>query len=337
MPSTAAAQFGQSLRASTHLTSRRIALLYYDYALTVGLEVKHVWRGKFRISTILYFCCRYALIANVIYLLAIAKKLTTKYVNFWRRVPCVEGSFSCDTWYKFVAAISLLGRAAVIFALGARTYAVFNCNRYILALVCFIGVTCIGLSIVHVPGAKCVGANDNENDANAVLTAFYECLVAVLTVYRAVQEHRENGSWRNKEIGLYSLIFEQGLIYFCIVSIFTTATIVLNFTQPSGSFFQRLLNALTLPLSCLLTARFLLQLREWQEDRSRSIVTTFGGVNTTTTLPTPSFALNVDAIMMDDFGNHDQPVLSAPRTERDTTRVQQTDMEAGGLNGVIPR
>ncbi|KAK0218206.1 hypothetical protein IW262DRAFT_1122810 [Armillaria fumosa] len=52
-----------------------IALLYYDYVLTLPMEVKYIWGSKFRLSTVLYICCRYALVANVLYLLAIARQL----------------------------------------------------------------------------------------------------------------------------------------------------------------------------------------------------------------------------------------------------------------------
>ncbi|KAL0570700.1 hypothetical protein V5O48_011263 [Marasmius crinis-equi] len=52
-----------------------IALLYYDYALTFTSEVEHIWRSKLRFSTVLYVLCRYALVANVLYLLAISKHL----------------------------------------------------------------------------------------------------------------------------------------------------------------------------------------------------------------------------------------------------------------------
>lgn len=61
-----------------HVTSRLIlssALLFYDYALTFSLEVKYIWGSKARLSTILYIFCRYALVANVLYLLAIANRL----------------------------------------------------------------------------------------------------------------------------------------------------------------------------------------------------------------------------------------------------------------------
>jgi hypothetical protein len=51
------------------------ALLYYDYALTFPKEVEYIWKQKFRLSTALYIGCRYALLANVLYLLAIENKL----------------------------------------------------------------------------------------------------------------------------------------------------------------------------------------------------------------------------------------------------------------------
>ncbi|KAF8069929.1 hypothetical protein FPV67DRAFT_992986 [Lyophyllum atratum] len=59
-----------------------IALLYYDYVLTFSMEVQYIWTKKFRISTVLYFCCRYSLVANVVYLFTIANKITaSEYVS----------------------------------------------------------------------------------------------------------------------------------------------------------------------------------------------------------------------------------------------------------------
>jgi hypothetical protein len=59
-----------------------------------------MWTKKsfYRLSTILYILCRYAMVANVLYLLSIAGQL---------------GS-SCDVWYKFIGAISVVARAAVL-------------------------------------------------------------------------------------------------------------------------------------------------------------------------------------------------------------------------------
>lgn len=52
------------------------ALLWYDYVLTFGMEVKYIWGEKFRLSTLLYICCRYGLVANLVYLFTIAGKIS---------------------------------------------------------------------------------------------------------------------------------------------------------------------------------------------------------------------------------------------------------------------
>lgn len=74
------------------------ALIYYDYALTFPDEVKYIWAQKIlKPSVLLYVLCRYALPANILYLLAIGHKLG-----------------HCDSWYKVIGAVSVLGRAAVL-------------------------------------------------------------------------------------------------------------------------------------------------------------------------------------------------------------------------------
>ncbi|KAK1225927.1 hypothetical protein PQX77_011125 [Marasmius sp. AFHP31] len=116
----------------------------------------------------------------------------------------------------------------------------------------------------------------------------FEFSSAILTIARCIQAFRVGGPWKKQKRGFIYLVFEQGkcfhrlvgvhtdesdyfpgLIYFCIVSILTTGAMILNFRAPSGSFFQRLLNALTLPISGLLTARFLLHIRRWSDERSQ--------------------------------------------------------------------
>ncbi|KAF8909665.1 hypothetical protein CPB84DRAFT_1433643 [Gymnopilus junonius] len=51
-----------------------IALLIYDYSLTLTDEIKYFWLKKFKISTALYIACRYALISNILFLFALADK-----------------------------------------------------------------------------------------------------------------------------------------------------------------------------------------------------------------------------------------------------------------------
>ncbi|KAJ8689720.1 hypothetical protein PTI98_012594 [Pleurotus ostreatus] len=128
-----------------------IALLFYDYALTFPLEVKYIWGSKVRLSTILYIFCRYALVANVLYLLAIANRLKQG-PSFCgpplQLLTHILHGVSCDTWYKIIGALSVLGRAAVIVTFTGRTYAIYARNIYILIYLGLIGTACIALDIV---------------------------------------------------------------------------------------------------------------------------------------------------------------------------------------------
>ncbi|PBK86648.1 hypothetical protein ARMGADRAFT_940293, partial [Armillaria gallica] len=271
-----------------------IALLYYDYALTFPMEVKYMWGSKFKLSTVLYICCRYALIANVLYLLAIAKKLGARVLPFF---------VACDMWYKIIGALSVIGRAAVIVTFTGHTYAIFARSKIILIYLVAIGLACIILDIMHVPGLRCVVFSPADL-LLSVLMVVFEYSSAILRTIRIIQAFRVNGPWKAQRRGFIYLIFEQGQLYHndkpSVVSLFTTAAVILN----SVGFFQRLLNALTLPLSSLLTARYLLRLRAW-EDQHSIVVSGNRGIATQQTHTMEFRALSV----IDEFG--EDPVSMA--------------------------
>ncbi|KAJ3986009.1 hypothetical protein F5890DRAFT_1385045, partial [Lentinula detonsa] len=50
-------------------------LLYYDWLLTIPEEVEYIWKARLSFSTVFYIFCRYALLANVLYLLEISNLL----------------------------------------------------------------------------------------------------------------------------------------------------------------------------------------------------------------------------------------------------------------------
>ncbi|KAI0708680.1 hypothetical protein C8Q76DRAFT_600251, partial [Earliella scabrosa] len=145
-----------------------IALLYYDYILTFPSELKYIWKsGVLKVSTGLYIFYRYALLANVLYLLAISNKLGNKVCRStsYPLPPHVYESHhqpSCDAWYKAIGAFSVLGRAAVIFTFLMRTYVVYNKNTFILVGLGAIGLTCVILDCMHVPGVRCHGSSTNQ-------------------------------------------------------------------------------------------------------------------------------------------------------------------------------
>lgn len=224
--------------------------------MTLPLEIKHVWGRKLCLSTFLYISCRYALLGNVLFLLASAGKLEQ----------------GCDTWYKIISALSVLGRAAVIVTLTGRTAALYTLNRcalrrYAFIYLCTLGAVCVGLDIAHIPTNTCDGDTGVAitHLLLHILVVVFESSAAILTIAHMIRT-KEYGPLGKRESRrrLIAVVLEQDVLYFSIISIFTTATVVLNVEAPAG-FIQRMLNAFTLPLSCLLVARFLLHIRAWEE------------------------------------------------------------------------
>jgi len=213
------------------------------------MEVEYIWLQNFRFSTVLYGCCRYGLVANVIYLLTISNKIT----------------LSCNAGYRISGALSVLGRTAVVIVWGARTYAVFARSRLVLAFFGTIGLIIIILDVIHVPTTICKGNNTIPivGGLLAIMMCIFEICSAGLTTLRSIQALNVGGPWRTQKKGFMYLLLEQGTLYFCVVTVFTIASLALNVQIPGG-FLQRLLNAFTLPLSGLMTARFLLHLRKWE-------------------------------------------------------------------------
>ncbi|KAI0759360.1 hypothetical protein BC629DRAFT_1657167 [Irpex lacteus] len=281
-----------------------IALVYWDYVLTLRYEIQYMWtkRSVHRLSTLLYICCRYALLANILYLLAISNKL---------------GS-SCNTWYKFIGGISVVGRAAVLTVFTMRTYAMWSKNKIVLAVLGTLAVTCVVLDCLHVPGLRCQGSSSIQiaNTLLSILVCVFESFATILTTVRCVQAVKAAGSLRSQKHTITVTILEQGQHRFSnshrLVSCFTVAAIILNFRAPAG-FFQRLPNALTLPLSGLLTARFLLHMRAWDR-RTTALTNTQASTSVMGSENDPSFAhgstlRTIERTIVDDFG--EDPVVFA--------------------------
>lgn len=226
-----------------------IALLYYDYALTFGMEVKYIWTSTLCLSNVVYIGCRYALVANVLYLISMSDE-------------------RCNTWSKIVAdALGVVGRASVLVAFTARTYAVYSQNKCVLA---YLGALGIAIVITDSINVHLQMACDESRNASAVsltrslLTIIFETSSALLITLRTVKAFKLYGSRTANRRNILYLIFEDGLLYFGFISIFTVATFVLKLRAPPG-LLRNLLNAFTLPLSTILTARFILHLRSWKD------------------------------------------------------------------------
>ncbi|KAL5496099.1 hypothetical protein ACEPAH_3016 [Sanghuangporus vaninii] len=141
----------------------------------------------------------------------------------------------------------------------------------------------------------------------------FELLAAVLTTVRSLLEFRIGRTWKFERGSFIIVIFNQGVIYIIFSTAFSVAAALLQFRAPSGSLFERLLNSLSLPLSCLLTARFLLQLREWQG--KGSVVSARNNHDELYTQQAETLSAfraieAFDVAVMDDFGDGNGPYAS---------------------------
>ncbi|KAF8207939.1 hypothetical protein K438DRAFT_1575412 [Mycena galopus ATCC 62051] len=307
-----------------------LAFLYYDFALTFPKEVKYIWGQQFRLSTALYIGCRYALVANMLYLLAIADEL---------------GSTVCNVWYKIIGALSVIGRAAVIAFFTMRTYAVYGKNAWVLAYMSVVGLACVALDITHVPGLRCVGSSSlpmyvaipilstDAPEMLSILMVIFESSSAFLTAVRCVMAFRA-GELANKRQSILFILFEQGIYLHDNFNIFKPNIISLR--DPPG-FFQRLPNAFTLPLSCILTARFILFLRRWDEDQVAGghDQDAHSDISEAEFRPGTAISRSVIStiISMDDFGP--DPVALAtrpPKKGREKHDVQEVHAESDAVS-----
>ncbi|KAJ3992495.1 hypothetical protein F5050DRAFT_1811422 [Lentinula boryana] len=276
-------------RIAQGFTWASLAVLYYDYSLTFNEEVEYIWGLKFTSSTLLYILCRYAMIANLLYLLAHLDKIGLRWVpsDVAHITKPKLDTASCDTWYKIIAVLGVLGRAAVIVTFTLRTYVVWAQSRIVLTSLVMLGIATVLTDAVCINSLSLCGLQSRGKPdrftfhvklvrireetrqldiVRSLLTIVFETLSATLIFIRSLQAFRK---YSNQHSFTYFLM-QEGAVYFCIVSLFTVATFVLKVSTKS-SYLHDLLNAFTLPLSGLLTARFLLHLRAWNKARTSTV------------------------------------------------------------------
>ncbi|KAJ3930698.1 MAG: hypothetical protein NXY57DRAFT_962432 [Lentinula lateritia] len=146
-----------------------LAILYYDYVLTFADEIHYMWRLRSltQISTLLYICCRYAIPGNLMYLLANAGVL--------------GGIDRCNTWYRIIAALSVMGRASVITVLGMRAYAMCAQNKFVLLVLLPLGLLIPILDIIQNLNLSCSDGQAHDLDSQK-----YQLAISAITITQSI-------------------------------------------------------------------------------------------------------------------------------------------------------
>lgn len=242
-------------RSDYAIQAASIVILYYDYILTLPQEIQFMWRGARKTSTLLYIFCRYAMVANLMYLLY--------------KTPGVTG-LDCKSVNHTAGILAIFGHIGVLGVWGLRTVAIWNGNRFVPWILSSFALAIIALRIASQTMA-CTRA-EFQATIGIMVAGFmmaFEALAFGLAAFRVWKTVRDDRKfWSNPQSSINYVIFSQGFMYIAAVFGLSIITAIFNLKIWGG--IARPLNSFKLPLSTLLTARFLLRLRSWEQRSKES-------------------------------------------------------------------
>ncbi|KAJ2928709.1 hypothetical protein H1R20_g8392, partial [Candolleomyces eurysporus] len=197
-----------------------LTVLFYDYLLTLRDEIEYVWKQKWRNSTCLYVLCRYALVANVLYVLSVSQT-TGMRLRYWiYDMRCPERVWAY--WYLRMKVNSL--RETIPSIVNTRIKILTYINKRL---------------------------HSRIRGVLSALVVTFEVTAFLLASVRLWSSFKYNlelhGSVAMRRKALHSVVFRQGFWYIFAIVGLSVASVILNFKAWKGGFVQRLLNSLKVP------------------------------------------------------------------------------------------
>ncbi|KAF8588783.1 hypothetical protein K439DRAFT_1658299 [Ramaria rubella] len=278
-------------------------MFLYDYYVTLPDEVLLIWQRPFMLSTALYFMIRYLLPPQIVFNLVqglpsfsmtgpavnIHIKLYALFImrsRYFDPMPASDtrhiffGDTHAGRFYRkecLAHQCNLFGSHVFLAALVLRTYAIYDRNKTVLIGLGSVGLAVIVIDFVPMAESACdaISALQPELTRRVELSAIFlrlafEIILIVLTIWRTA------GIFQNRELrihfgetSLVSLILRSGLLSFCAAFILEMldAISIYTLSVPIG-----FLNSFALPLSAIIMAHFLLNIRSYI-DHTREITT----------------------------------------------------------------
>ncbi|KAI1794289.1 hypothetical protein LXA43DRAFT_996398 [Ganoderma leucocontextum] len=246
------------------------SLVFYEYAITIGLEVQQIWRRKISGVTALFILTRYITLLHrilVVISLSSLHSLDTCYIVTWLQ------AFTTSILIVIMSAIA----AIRVFALWNRDWRLFAVVMIAGLFPAFTNLYFRSASAVFlapsklytcqsVPIAMSALTYENWSIATRVVSIFSDGMVVVLTwlkTYRVFVLTRGVAFRTNYS----TLILRDGTLYFLAVCVLNVVAIV--FVMDIGS---NLLNDIIVTLSSILMSRFLLNLRNQRTRNERQSI-----------------------------------------------------------------
>ncbi|KAL7280898.1 hypothetical protein ACG7TL_005842 [Trametes sanguinea] len=250
--------------ASTNIywTSSALALLFYDYLLTLRHEVRLVWSRKFTGATVLFLSNRYVII--LLYLVDV--------ITLFPIIPS-----TCAGTGRFITVLEVLPYIIWAAFSSLRAYALSG-RTLVIGLIVFLlslvpaGVNAYFFStftFVNLPSpSNCTALSSITADLSRTLTIVSRSALmaadAMVIVVTWASTYRLRKATRDVGLGTSfgTLLLRDGTIYFVILVAMNIVHLVLNTVNPNN-FVQQAsyVTVLENPITSILISRFILNLR----------------------------------------------------------------------------
>ncbi|KIK51662.1 hypothetical protein GYMLUDRAFT_50395 [Collybiopsis luxurians FD-317 M1] len=251
-------EFRQQLIAS-YAANAKLVLLLYEIFVNFDREVHLVWStcSSFRWSNVIYFLNRYPVLAYQIWS-----------VVYTPAIP------HCDALYQFFWYLSFIPtRTAITASWILRVYAIADHGLLFAAILSILALATIALDILQGAESSCTYNTVESETLSGVLTyiclAIFDVLATSLVTTRMIQVIQSSGGFRILDRqNVFQYVLRSGILYFGAVTIPQLVAVVLYFA-PQG-LYSPILNNFLLVLSSIMIARFLLGLREINENEGET-------------------------------------------------------------------
>ncbi|KAJ6511174.1 hypothetical protein C8R45DRAFT_1089288 [Mycena sanguinolenta] len=232
------------LRSNTYLDLASFTLLFYDFCLTLDLEISRYWGSRLNFGAILFFANRYGMLLG---------NIPVAIQNLWTTVTNSNPR-------KITALVGLI--------LIIRTYALYHKSKRILVFMIFVAIATVGVALrsafntppdirsdnvqQHVGCAFGITKPRGVNLAIAWAgSGVSDFIIFLLTLYKGLSSGRSRGT------NFLTLLLRDGSIYFGVMTlsnIWNISSFVL-YTRGISTTFTNI-------ISSLMISRLMLNLRD---------------------------------------------------------------------------
>ncbi|KAJ6569432.1 hypothetical protein B0H19DRAFT_1373593 [Mycena capillaripes] len=214
-----------------------VAILLFDYALTIGLEVSLIWRSKWTLPKILFILSRYSTVFDV------------PLVLYYSITPFVSVEH-CSQLHEGVSWGTVLGISVAEAILVVRTYGLSGCKRSVLIIftsiwamgvfATIILVTLFVRSAVYeppplsgIPGCYLAKANKADVVLPFVIVLLNDTTIMVYTLWLGIKNYRHTRS------PLIVTLYRDGVSYYLLLcSESVSGLSILNYLKASKKLYH---------------------------------------------------------------------------------------------------